>query len=61
MPRTFETESISLTRPTAELFYRINLGKRFAIPPDVQILIDPALNPEEDFVGVFGLRGRLVL
>ncbi len=46
---------------TGELFYRINLGKHFAITPNVQLLIDPALNPDEDFVGVFGLRGRLAL
>ena len=44
---------------TGELFYRINLGKHFAITPNVQLLIDPALNSDEDFVGVFGLRGRL--
>lgn len=46
---------------TGELFYRFNLGKRFAITPDAQVLIDPALNPDENIVGVFGLRGRLVL
>ena len=43
---------------TGELFYRINLGKHFAITPDVQILFNPALNPNEDIVGVFGLTAR---
>ena len=30
------------------------------IEPDVQVLINPALNPDADVVGVFGLRARLV-
>ncbi len=44
---------------TAELFYRLYLTQSLAITPDVQLTIDPALNPDEDVVGVFGLRVRL--
>jgi porin len=46
---------------TAELFYRLQLAKNLAITPDVQLLIDPVLNPEEDLIFVFGLRARLTL
>lgn len=46
---------------TAELFYRFQLTEQFAITPDLQLLIDPALNPVEDQIWVFGLRARLAL
>ncbi len=46
---------------TMEAFYRLQLSQNFAITPDVQLLIDPALNPQEDRLWVIGLRGRLVL
>jgi len=46
---------------TAEIFYRWQLAPQFAITPDVQLLIDPALNPEEDQLWIFGLRARLAL
>lgn len=44
---------------TAELFYRIQLAQNLAITPDVQLLVNPALYPEEDKILVFGLRTRL--
>jgi porin len=43
----------------AELFYRLQLTQRLAITPDVQVIVDPPLNPDEDVIGVFGIRGRL--
>jgi len=43
----------------AELFYLLQLTQRLAITPDVQIIVDPPLNPDEDVIGVFGMRGRL--
>jgi porin len=46
---------------TAELFYRVNLGKHLAVTPDVQAIFNPALNPEKDVIGIFGLRARFVL
>jgi len=45
---------------TIELLYRIHLLHQLSVTPDVQILISPALNPDADVVGVFGLRARLV-
>ena len=44
---------------TAEVFYRIQLTKEIAITPDVQMLFNPALNPDEDMITVFGLRARM--
>jgi porin len=46
---------------TVELFYRVQLSENFAITPDLQYVIDPALNPAEDAILYFGLRGRLSL
>jgi porin len=46
---------------TIELFYRIQLLQNFAITPDVQFLVNPALNPDEGVIGVFGFRARLTL
>ena len=45
---------------TIELLYRVHLLNRLSVTPDVQIVINPALNPDADVVGVFGLRARLV-
>jgi porin len=44
---------------TFETYYRLQVTKELAITPDVQLLIEPALNPEEDKLWVFGLRARL--
>jgi hypothetical protein len=44
-----------------ELFYRLQLVDGIQISPDVQLIVDPALQPSRDFVAVFGLRSRLVL
>ena len=46
---------------TAELFYRLQLSPNFALTPDIQLLVNPALNPREDHIWVFGLRARLAL
>ena len=46
---------------TAELFYRLQLSQNFAVTPDVQYVMDPALNPSEDSIWYFGLRARLSL
>jgi carbohydrate-selective porin OprB len=42
-----------------EAFYRIQLTPTLQITPDYQVFIDPAFNPKEDVVGVFGLRFRI--
>lgn len=44
---------------TAELFYRWQLTPSFAVTPDIQYIVDPALNPEEDQIWMLGLRARL--
>ena len=44
---------------TAELYYRFQLTKLFSITPDLQYLLHPALNPDENSILVVGLRGRL--
>lgn len=44
---------------TMELYYRLRLLKVLSVSPDVQFLINPALNPDKDFIAVFGIRGRL--
>ncbi len=46
---------------TVEVFYRLQVAQNLAITPDVQLIIDPALNPDENVLWVFGLRARLVL
>jgi porin len=44
---------------TAELFYRFQLMEIISLTPDVQLLVNPALNPDEDLIAVFGIRARL--
>jgi porin len=43
---------------TAELFYRFQLMKFITITPDVQLLVNPALNPDDDLIAIFGIRVR---
>lgn len=44
---------------TLEMFYRIQIWKEIAITPDIQYVRNPALNPAQDSLWVFGLRARL--
>jgi porin len=44
-----------------EVYFRWQVADEIAITPSVQLLIDPALNPEEDSVWIFGLRVRVAL
>jgi porin len=46
---------------TLELFYPFQLAQNLAITPSVQLLIDPALNPDRSTLWVLGLRARLTL
>ncbi len=46
---------------TLEYFYRLQFSQNFALTPDVQLIVNPALNPNEDLIAVFGIRGRLTL
>ena len=44
---------------TAEIYYRIQLLKVLAVTPSLQLLIHPAINPDQDMIAVFGLRARI--
>jgi porin len=46
---------------TLEFFYRLQFSQNLAITPSLQYIIDPALNPNEDSLTIFGLRLRLTL
>jgi porin len=46
---------------TMELMYRIQILRELAVTPDLQFIIDPANNPDDDFIAVFGIRARLAL
>ena len=46
---------------TAEAFFRWQLSKEFVVTPNLQVLVNPALNPDEDSIWVLGLRARLAL
>ena len=39
-----------------ETSYKMQLSPNFSLTPDVQLLFDPASNPNEDTVWVLGLR-----
>ena len=44
-----------------ELFYRIDLTEQFTLTPDIQLIRNPAMNPTEDTIWVFGIRARLAI
>lgn len=46
---------------TAEVFYRWQLFRSVQVTPSIQLLKDPALNPDEDFISIWGVRARLAL
>lgn len=49
------------TQHTLEVFYRVQLSTRMAITPDVQLIINPALNDQQDAIFLYGIRGRIAL
>ncbi|WP_198037783.1 carbohydrate porin [Mariniflexile maritimum] len=46
---------------TSEIFFRWQVAHQFQLSPSVQLVANPALNPNSDFIGVFGLRSRIFL
>ena len=44
---------------TLEGFYRLQVLQSLAITPSLQLLVNPATNPDEDVVGLLGFRFRL--
>jgi len=45
---------------TTELFCRFQVAENFQLTPDIQYVVNPALNPTADDSWIFGLRGRLI-
>jgi porin len=43
---------------TSEFFYRFQLTQFLAVTPDIQLIVDPALNPSVDVLALFGVRFR---
>ena len=43
---------------TSEVFYRFQLTQFLAVTPDIQLIVDPALNPTVDVLAFFGIRLR---
>jgi hypothetical protein len=44
-----------------ELFYRLQLGKRFKFTADLQYIQDPVANPFESSIWIVGARGQFSL
>ena len=44
---------------TLEAYYRFQLFERLAITPDLQLILQPAMNPKQDLIWIAGLRARL--
>ena len=42
-----------------ELFYNARMSRTFSFTPSIQILHDPALNPNDNALTLFGIHGRL--
>ncbi len=46
---------------TVEAFYRIPITQQVALTPGIQYIKNPALNPQDDSIFMFGLRARIAL
>jgi len=46
---------------TFEFFWRWYFSENMALTPDLQLIINPVLNPNKNKIFVFGIRGRLSL
>ena len=44
-----------------EVFYRIQVSSRIAVTPDIQFILNPALNEEQNSLFLWGIRGRIAL
>ncbi len=49
------------TQHIIEVFYRIQLSSRIAITPDLQLIINPSLNDQQNSIILGGIRGRITL
>jgi porin len=41
-----------------EVYYRWKIGDHFEVSPNLQLIVNPALNPVDDEIWVFGLRAK---
>jgi porin len=46
---------------TMEMFFRMQISQNIAVTPSFQLLLNPALNPQQDHIEVYGLRFRIAL
>jgi porin len=46
---------------TSEVFYRFQLSPSATVTPHVQVILDPALDPERSSLTAFGLRVRIAI
>jgi porin len=46
---------------TLEIYYRFYLTEHLAITPDIQLIKNPSLNPDQSWLSYFGIRGRITL
>ena len=46
---------------TMEMFLKMQLAQNIAFTPSFQLLINPALNPQQDHIQIYGLRFRVTL
>ena len=43
-----------------ELFYRFQVSSKIQITPGFQVIFDPSKNIDDDMIGIFGFRVRMV-
>lgn len=43
-----------------ELYYRHQFTPKIQLTPGFQVIFDPSLNPDEDVIGIFEFRVRVV-
>ena len=44
---------------TTELYYKMQLTRRLALTPSVQLIVNPSINPDTSVLAVFGIRARI--
>ena len=49
-PVRLRIDSASVEQYSVEIYYRIQLSQEFHVTPSLQTIIDPVLNPDEDFI-----------
>lgn len=55
------TFGVAEDQHTFELFYRLQLSQKIAITPDVQFVVNPALNEQQNSIFIYGIRSRIAL